>query len=197
MTRSSRRWWQSAWRGIPTTWSGAFAPFAGRCWRGSAAFPGELIVQEASLGAALDRSADLSLQKASTAQAAEILKSTGFILHTAPFATFCFLRYGNDPLLALIEAVSAGGDPDSIAAILGAWLGALHGSRGLPQSLIRRLHDGPFGPTHLRALAACLARAREGQPAVVPCFSAAAALARNLALLPVVLLHGFRRMVPL
>jgi ADP-ribosyl-[dinitrogen reductase] hydrolase len=155
-----------------------------------------LIIQEATLAAGLDRSAELALREASTAQAAEILKSTGFILHTAPFATFCFLRYGNDPLLALTEAVSAGGETDSIGAILGAWLGALYGPGGLPEPLIRRLHDGPFGPTHLRALATCLARARDGQPAVVPGFSATAALARNLALLPVVLLHGLRRMLP-
>jgi ADP-ribosyl-[dinitrogen reductase] hydrolase len=154
------------------------------------------VVQEASLAAALDRSAELALREASTAEAANVLKCTGFILHTAPFATFCFLRYGNDPLLAFTEAISAGGDTDSIAAILGAWLGALHGEGGLPEHLIRRLHDGPFGPTHLRALAACLAQARAGQPAVVPGFSATAALLRNLSLLPVVLLHGFRRLVP-
>ena len=38
-----------------------------------------------------------------------------------------FLKHGDDPMSALAEAISAGGDTDSIAAILGGWLGALHG----------------------------------------------------------------------
>ena len=53
-----------------------------------------------------------------------------------------------------------------------------------------------LGPSHLRALAASLARAREGRPADVPRYSATAALARNLALFPVILAHGFRRLLP-
>ena len=48
------------------------------------------------------------------------------------------LRYGGDPVRALTEAISAGGDTDSIGAILGSWLGALHGAEGLPAALIAR-----------------------------------------------------------
>jgi hypothetical protein len=57
-------------------------------------------------------------------------------------------------------------------------------------------HDGPFGPTHLRALANCLGEVLDGRRCRVPRYSASAALARNLALYPVVLGHGFRRLVP-
>lgn len=153
-------------------------------------------VTESSLATVLDQARQLALQDSSTAEAAQILRTTGFVLHTVPFAAFCFLRFGTDPLPALAEAISAGGDTDSIAAILGAWLGALHGEARLPVQLLQQIHDGPFGPTHLRALADCLARIPEGHPASVPGFSAPAALLRNLALWPVILYHGFRRLVP-
>jgi len=97
---------------------------------------------------------------------------------------------------ALTEAISAGGDTDSIGAILGGWLGALHGEGGLPGDLIRRIRDGPFGPSHLRALTACLAQIREDEPCRVPSYSPSMALARNLVMYPVILGHGFRRFVP-
>jgi ADP-ribosylglycohydrolase len=153
-------------------------------------------IHEPPLRAATERAGELARQGIDTLKAAEELKTTGFILHTVPFATFCFLRYGDDPSRALAEAISAGGDTDSIGAILGAWLGALHGEPGLPVQLVTQIHDGPFGPTHLRALAVCLARIRSGQPTTVPGYSAPAALLRNLALWPVILAHGFRRLLP-
>lgn len=94
------------------------------------------------------------------------------------------------------EAIGAGGDTDSIGAILGAWLGTLHGEAGLPGHLIVRIHDGPFGPPHLRALATCLATLRDGRQRSVSGYSPTAALVRNLALYPVILGHGLRRLVP-
>ena len=112
------------------------------------------------------------------------------------FATFIFLRYGDDPLFALTEAVNAGGDTDSIGAIVGGWLGALHGARLMPGELLDRIHDGPFGPTHLRALGTALCQVRDGEPCTVPRYSVAGALLRNLALYPVILGHGFRRLMP-
>jgi ADP-ribosylglycohydrolase len=153
-------------------------------------------VAVAELGGAIDRARDLALRGAGTRDAAEACGTSGFVLHSVPFATFGLLRYGADPLRALTEIISAGGDTDSTGAILGGWLGALHGETALPRALIERIHDGPFGPTHLRALAECLARIRAGRFATVPRYSATAALARNLILYPVVLGHGFRRRLP-
>jgi ADP-ribosylglycohydrolase len=154
-------------------------------------------VSEPSLAAALDRAVELAGGGATTLEAARELKTSGFVLHTVPYAACCFLLHGDRPLAALSQAIRSGGDTDSYAAILGAWLGALHGEAGLPGALVDRLHDGPFGPTHLRALARCLAARQAGTPATVPGYSAPAALARNLCLLPVVLAHGFRRLLPL
>ena len=96
-----------------------------------------------------------------------------------------------------VGPIRQGGDTDSIAAILGAWLGALHGESGLPGALLSHIHDGPYGPTHLRALGDALAAVERGETVAPPRYSRAAALARNLALYPVVLAHGFRRLIPL
>ncbi|QEH35951.1 ADP-ribosyl-[dinitrogen reductase] glycohydrolase [Aquisphaera giovannonii] len=154
------------------------------------------IVTVPALGEALDRARDLALRGASTAEAAAACGTSGFVVHSVPFATFGLLRHGSDPLHALAEVIGAGGDTDSNAAILGAWLGALHGASALPAALIGAIHDGPFGPTHLRALARSLARIRGGEPTPAPDYSPALALARNLALYPVVIGHGLRRIVP-
>jgi ADP-ribosyl-[dinitrogen reductase] hydrolase len=155
------------------------------------------VVCNSQLGSALDQARDLAMKGASTSEAAQTIGTSGFVVHTASFATFAFLRFGGDPLLALTESVNAGGDTDSIGAIVGAWLGSLHGASLLPSDLLDRIHDGPFGPTHLRALGAALSQTREGKPGPVPGFSWAAAMARNLALYPIILGHAIRRLVPL
>ncbi len=154
------------------------------------------VVANAELGAALDRARELALAEAATATAADALRTTGFVICSVPFAAFCFLRYGTDPFTAITECVEAGGDTDTNAAMVGAWVGALHGATALPAHLVERIHDGPFGPTHLRALADNLATAGAGRPYTVVRYSAVVALARNLALYPVILLHGLRRLLP-
>jgi ADP-ribosylglycohydrolase len=156
-----------------------------------------LVVTVKEFGDTLDRARQMALGGSSTSEAANVCGTSGFVIHSVPLATFALLRYGNDPLFALSEVISAGGDTDSTAAILGAWLGASHGAEALPGSLIDRIHDGPFGPTHLRALASCLFSISESESVPIPSYSSTAALLRNLALLPVILGHGFRRLLPI
>jgi ADP-ribosyl-[dinitrogen reductase] hydrolase len=143
------------------------------------------------LAEAVTTAIELAERGAPTAEAVKQLGNSGYVLHTVPFAVFCFVRYGDDVMQALTEAIGAGGDTDSIAAILGAWLGALHGEEGLPADMLARIHDGPFGPTHLRKLGTSLAGTNE-----VPHYSRAAAMLRNLVLYPVIIAHGFRRLLP-
>jgi ADP-ribosylglycohydrolase len=144
------------------------------------------------LRAAIERAIEAAIRRESTAVAATELGTTGFVMHTIPFATFCFVRDADDPVAAIRSAIRAGGDTDSIGAIVGAWSGALHGAHALPADLISQLHDGPFGPTHLRALAARLA-----DGSMPPArYSWPFAMFRNLALFPVVLAHGVRRLLP-
>ena len=123
--------------------------------------------------------------------AAAQLGTTGFIFHTVGLCTYVFLRFGEDPMSGIDACIRAGGDTDSHAAIVGGWLGALHGAAALPLPLVRRIQDGPFGPTHLERLAAAVVAG--GPP---PRWSWMYALARNLMLYPVILAHGFARLVP-
>lgn len=153
-------------------------------------------VTEPELRAALTRAERLAATGADTADAARESGTSGFVLHTVPFAAFCFLRFGDRLLPALQEAIGAGGDADSIAAILGGWLGALHGETQLPMDLVAQIHDGPFGPTHLRALGRQLDDVSRGRSGPKAGYSPLAAMARNLLLYPVILAHGFRRLLP-
>lgn len=131
-------------------------------------------------------------------EAGERLGNTGFVLHTAPLALWCFLRHGDHPVEAITAAIAAGGDTDTTAAIVGAWVGALHGAsaEALPPRLVSGLARGPFGERHLRALAAHLAHGtrRAGRPAgpskAAPGFSWPLAMARNIALYPLVVAHA-------
>lgn len=154
------------------------------------------VVADPSLGAAIDRAIDLGRRAAPAEEAAAALGNTGFVVHTVPLAAYAFARHGGAPLGAIAETIALGGDTDSIAAIVGGWAGALHGTAALPAPLLGAIQDGPFGPSHLRGLASALARAGAGEPGTPPRYSAAAALLRNLLLYPVILAHGLRRLVP-
>ncbi len=150
------------------------------------------VVSEPSLHAAITKAIELASAHSSDDDAARALGTTGFVMHTVPLATFMIVKHGADALDAIRATIRVGGDTDSNAAIVGTVLGALHGAHALPDELVARLNDGPFGPTHLRALAASLVNG-----SAPPRWSFVIALVRNLALYPVVLAHGFRRLTPL
>jgi ADP-ribosylglycohydrolase len=149
-------------------------------------------VGQPTLRDAIERARRLARAATTTEVAGRELGNTGFVVHTLGITTFCFLRFGDEPSLAIAEAVRAGGDTDSHAAIVGAWMGARHGLAALPAALVSHLQNGPFGRTHLLALAADLDHARLSRSTAFARYSWLGALARNLALYPVVLLHAFR-----
>jgi ADP-ribosyl-[dinitrogen reductase] hydrolase len=155
-------------------------------------------LEEPRLGAMIDRALALADEGASFEHAADVLGTSGFVEHTLAMASFAYASRGDGPMEALVPAVCAvGGDTDSIAAIVGAWFGAQHGPAGLPPVWRDSLQRGPFGAAHLRALARDLAAVERGDVLGTPAsFSWLSALARNLALYPVVLAHGFRRLAP-
>ncbi|MCG2737042.1 MAG: ADP-ribosylglycohydrolase family protein [Candidatus Methanoperedenaceae archaeon] len=63
---------------------------------------------------------------------------------TVPSAFYCFSRYFDEPEKAIIEAVNAGGDTDSIACITGALCGARHGIGAFPERWIKGLENLGF-----------------------------------------------------
>lgn len=117
------------------------------------------------------------------------LGNSGFVVHSVALCAWAFAG-ATTPMDAIERAIRAGGDTDTHASIVGGWAGARWGARALPP-LTSQIHDGPFGPTHLDALT--LALVRRNEP---PRWSSLVALLRNLALYPVILAHGLRRLVP-
>ena len=69
------------------------------------------------------------------------LGTSYLVNETVPSAFYCFSRYFDEPEKAIIEAVNAGGDTDSIACITGALSGALHGIDAFPERWIKGLEN--------------------------------------------------------
>jgi len=151
------------------------------------------VVENEQLKGALQRAIALGLSDVDARDAAAEIGTSGFVVHSVPLATFAFMRCGHDPIGAIIAAIRAGGDTDSNAAIVGAWVGAHRGAGAFPPQLIDHLQSGPFGRAHLERLANALEAARESSR--TEGYSWLLALARNLALYPVVLAHAFKVLV--
>ncbi|HLB71798.1 MAG TPA: ADP-ribosylglycohydrolase family protein [Candidatus Methanoperedens sp.] len=69
------------------------------------------------------------------------LGTSYMVYDVVPSALYCFSKHFESPEKALIEAVNAGGDTDSIACITGALCGALHGVYAFPERWIRGLEN--------------------------------------------------------
>lgn len=149
------------------------------------------VVDEPELAAAIDQGLALAESDSSFAEAVDAMGSSGFAVHSMALCSYCLARFGDEPPGAIEAAIRAGGDTDTHAAIVGGWLGALHGASAWPRALVGALHDGPFGPSHLHGIASALTTAT-----APPRWSWIHALLRNLMLYPVILAHGFARLVP-
>jgi poly(ADP-ribose) glycohydrolase ARH3 len=92
-------------------------------------------------------------RSASAAEAATLLGNGVLAEEAVPLALFSFLRWAPDFEAVVTNAVLAGGDTDTIAAMSGALCGALVGEDAIPSSWLRRLEHEHAGPSHTRALA--------------------------------------------
>lgn len=81
--------------------------------------------------------------RSSTVAACDRWYSGAFLLETVPSVLYILERHGNDPEEAIVRAVNDTRDNDTIAAIVGAAVGALHGLRALPH----RWRKGLLGRT--------------------------------------------------
>ena len=78
-------------------------------------------------------------QKLSVRDASDSWYSGAYLLETVPAALYILMRYGNDLEEAIIRSVNDTKDNDTIAAIVGAALGALYGKQGIPQRWLANL----------------------------------------------------------
>lgn len=69
------------------------------------------------------------------------LGTSYFVYDTVPCAFYCFSRHFNENEKAVIEAVNAGGDTDSIGCITGALCGARNGISSFPDKWIAGLEN--------------------------------------------------------
>ena len=65
--------------------------------------------------------------------------SGAYLLETMPSVLYILMLYGHDPEEAIIRAVNDTRDNDTVAAIVGAAVGALHGRDKLPERWVSRL----------------------------------------------------------
>lgn len=81
-----------------------------------------------------------ALDKDLTAKdACDLWYSAAYLLETVPCALYILMRHGDDPEEAIVRAVNDTKDNDTIAAIVGAAVGALHGKAKIPSSWISNL----------------------------------------------------------
>ncbi len=65
--------------------------------------------------------------------------SGAYLFETVPSVLYILMRHGTDPEEAIVRAVNDTRDNDTVAAIVGAAVGALHGRAGLPKRWIDAL----------------------------------------------------------
>ncbi len=75
----------------------------------------------------------------STVEACNAWYSGAFLLETVPSVLYILMRHAHDPQMAIQRAVNDTQDNDTVAAIVGAAVGALHGRRKLPGHLLEGL----------------------------------------------------------
>jgi ADP-ribosylglycohydrolase len=83
----------------------------------------------------LDRAlSEAARQRWSTRQACDAWHSGAYLLETVPSVLWILANHAHDPEEAIVRAVNDTYDNDTIAAIVGAAVGALHGAGALPAS---------------------------------------------------------------
>ena len=83
----------------------------------------------------LDRAlTEAARRRWSTRQACDAWHSGAYLLETVPSVLWILANHAHDPEEAIVRAVNDTCDNDTIAAIVGAAVGALHGARALPAS---------------------------------------------------------------
>ncbi len=122
---------------------------------------------------------------------------SGYAFQSVPVAIYAALRHRDDFAAAVTAAITCGGDTDTVAAMTGALVGARLGVQGIPKAWSAKIAEYPHSPRLLQRVAEKLGQQMETTTAVGPVryFWPAVPL-RNFFFLGVVLIHGFRRLLP-
>lgn len=122
---------------------------------------------------------------------------TGYSLHVVPVALYAWLRHPSDYSLALTKSIACGGDTDTVGAILGALCGCTTGLNGIPAEWINEIWEWPRSCSFMERVGNRLANQKLSDTPLGPVgYFWPGLIPRNLFFLAVVLMHGFRRLVP-
>lgn len=142
---------------------------------------------------------------------------SGYMYHTAPVALHAWMRNPVDLPGAVQSAIRCGGDTDTTGAIVGGIVGAGINAESLPPHLITNLAGWPVTIAFMKKAADALSRNIGAEPdsasfpagedaptdatsATLPTqrikFPFIKLFARNLIVIPLILLLGFRRLFP-
>jgi ADP-ribosylglycohydrolase len=116
---------------------------------------------------------------------------SGYMYHTVPAVLWAWLKSPFDFHAAITRVVCLGGDADTTGAICGALAGAAVGEAGIPAEWVRGVRDFPRSPVYIRRLTQAAADNTFPPRLFWPFIPV-----RNLLFLIIVLLHGFRRLLP-
>ncbi len=118
---------------------------------------------------------------------------SGYIYHTVPVCLHAWLSHQNDFSAAVVNVLRCGGDADSTAAIVGGIVGAQVGENRIPAEWRDKIIEWPRTVSWMQKVAYAAAESCEIK---TPLWFVPATFVRNLLLLVIVLLHGFRRLLP-
>lgn len=122
---------------------------------------------------------------------------TGYVYQTVPVALHAWFRHPRDLRSAVLGVVHCGGDTDTVAAIVGAIVGAGVGKDGIPADWLAALWEWPRTMAWMERLGGQLAQVSvTKRPRKALGLPYIATLGRNLVFTTVVLAHGLRRLLP-
>jgi ADP-ribosyl-[dinitrogen reductase] hydrolase len=112
---------------------------------------------------------------------------SGFAPDSAAVALFAWLRHRGDFRATIESVVSAGGDTDTVAFIAGSLAGIDVGQEGMPADWLSGLRDWPLSVSALQKIGTADGPRYPRWPL---------SFFRNLLFFGIVLMHGFRRLLP-
>jgi ADP-ribosyl-[dinitrogen reductase] hydrolase len=86
-----------------------------------------------------DKVTDAYSRSLSVKEACSWWYSGAYLLETVPSVIYILMRHADDLEQAIVRAVNDTKDNDTIAAIVGAAVGALHGKQAIPKRWIQNL----------------------------------------------------------
>jgi len=122
---------------------------------------------------------------------------SGYSYHTVPMVIFLWLKYQDDYAAAMESMIKLGGDTDTTSAILGGVIGAAVGKNGIPQDWLVGITDWPMTVSYVEKVALRLSHCKKANLKQGSGFlPGPLVFIRNMVFLAIVLVHGFRRLLP-